>query len=164
MVGQSLSILSFAPVRTGTSEHQRQLDESNAILGEELLGTVSSQCTKASLMLYSGGGIHSYQSLLSTIANLLLVLEAADDPTQSSPAILVKNLEDFFKVLIKNDVHQWIEHFQRTPQGEHLPHSLAVEIHNNCLSQMAQFATNANWGRAVLEGSNIPVSALTSYK
>jgi hypothetical protein len=37
-------------------------------------------------------------------------------------------------------------------------------MHNNCLSQMAQFATNANWGRAVLEGSEIPILALTAYK
>jgi hypothetical protein len=164
MIGQSLTIFSFAPARTGTDDHKRQIDESNAILGEELVGTANSQRTKASLQLYGNGPITTYQSLLSTIANLLLVLEAADAPNQDSPSILIKNLEDYFKVLIKPNVRTWIEHFQRTPAGEHLPHSLAVDIHNNCLIQMAQFANHADWGRAVLEKTDIPTSALEAYQ
>jgi hypothetical protein len=38
MVGQTFTLFSFAPVCIGTAEHKRQLDKSNAVLGEELVG------------------------------------------------------------------------------------------------------------------------------
>jgi hypothetical protein len=164
MVGQRLSLFTFAPMRTNTAEYQKQLEESTAIVGEDLVGTVNAHRTKASSQLFNKGAITSYQNLLATLANLLLVLEAADGPDQDGPSILVKGLEEFFVVLIRPQVRNWIEYFQRLPHGEHLPHSLAVDINNNCLIQMAQFATNANWGRAALDGTPIPASSLEGYQ
>jgi hypothetical protein len=99
-----------------------------------------------------------------TLVNLLLVLKAAVSPDQDGPSILIKGLEEFFMVLIRPQVCNWIEYFQRLPHVEHLPHSLAVDINNNCLIQMAQFATNANWGRAALDGTPIPASSLEGYQ
>jgi hypothetical protein len=47
-VGQNLLVLMFAPIHTGTVEYKCQQEETNAILGEDLVGTTNSQCTKGS--------------------------------------------------------------------------------------------------------------------
>jgi hypothetical protein len=63
-LGQNLSLFTFAPTRTGTAEYKRQFDETNAILGEELVGTANAHRTKASLKLYDGGNVQHYSHLL----------------------------------------------------------------------------------------------------
>jgi hypothetical protein len=164
MMGQCLSIFTFAPICVNTAKYQKQLKELMAIVSEDLVGSINAHHTKASSQLFNKGTITSYQNLLATLANLLLVLEAANGPDQESPSILIKGLKEFFMVLIHPQVRNWIEYFQHLPHGKHLPHSLAVDINNNCLIQMVQFATNANWGRAALDGTPIPASSLEGYQ
>jgi hypothetical protein len=41
-LGQTLGVLTFAPTKTNTAEHKRQIEETNSILGEDLVGASSS--------------------------------------------------------------------------------------------------------------------------
>jgi hypothetical protein len=136
--GANISLFTFAPTRTGTAEYKRQFEETNTILGEELVGATNSHRTKPTLKLFDGGMIQHYSHLLYTLANLLLVLEAADDPNQDGEAILVTHLKEFFKVLTRKEVEQWVETFTKTSEGEHLPYALALDMHNNSLIHLAR--------------------------
>jgi hypothetical protein len=162
--GANISLFTFAPARSGTAEHKRQFDETNAILGEELVGATNSQRTKPTLKLYDGGTIQHYSHLLYTLANLLLVLEAADAPNQDDESILVQHLKEFFKVLARKEVEQWIETFTKTSEGEHLPYALALDMHNNSLIHFARFATDPQYTKAALTGEEIPASAIDFYQ
>jgi hypothetical protein len=162
--GQNLTLLTFAPARPGTAEYTSQLEETNAILGEELVGAVPAHRTKARLQLFDGGVVLHYSHLMSTIANLILVLTAADDPAQATEATIIKDLRQVFQLLASHQVQLWLEHHTRTAHGEHLAYAIAQDIHNNCLIHIAQFALNATWIQASLEGTEIPASALDWYR
>jgi hypothetical protein len=97
------------------------------------------------------------------LASMILTLEVADAPNQVTEAILILHLKDFFKVLAQKDVHNWVETFTKTERGEHLPYALTLEMHNNCLSYFARFATDFSQINAVLTGQEIPFSALDFY-
>jgi hypothetical protein len=62
MIGQSLSIFTFTPVRTGTAEYKRQFKESNAILGEDLVGTANSHQSEHTAVQHVQLGGNVYQN------------------------------------------------------------------------------------------------------
>jgi hypothetical protein len=103
-------------MRTGTAEDKRQLEETNAILSKELVGTINSHRTKATLKLFDGNTITHYSHILYMISNLLLVLETADGPNQPYEAMLVTYLKKFFKVLAHKEVKQWRTGFGHAEQ------------------------------------------------
>jgi hypothetical protein len=162
--GQNINLLTFAPARAGTAKYNTPIDETNAILGEELVGAVSSHRTKAKLQLFSGGAIHHYTHLMATVANAILVLLAADDPTQETESVLVRGLKELFHVLSMHDVQFWVEQFTRQTTGDHLPYAIALDINNNSIVHLAQFANDARWIQAVSQGADIPASALDYYR
>jgi hypothetical protein len=131
LVGQNLSLFTFPPTRTGTAESKHQLDETNAIFGEELVGTVNSHHTKATLKPYDSGNIQHYSHLLYMISNLLLVVEAADGPNQPYEPMLVTHLKEFLKVPTHKEVKEWVETFTKTPKGKYLLSALALDMQNN---------------------------------
>jgi hypothetical protein len=98
------------------------------------------------------------------ISNLLLVLEAADGPNQPYEPILVTHLKEFFKVLARKEVEQWVETFSKTPEGEHLPYALALDMQNNSLIHFARFATDPKWCNAALANEEIPATAIEFYE
>jgi hypothetical protein len=163
MVGQNLNLLSFAPVRTNTAEHKRQLEESTTVLNEDLVGVATNQRTKATLHLFGGGTITTHQDVLQTIANLVLFLESLDAPDQPSPPLFVTALRQLFQCLVNPIVNNWVHSFTRRPEGKHLPYSLAFEINNGVFIHFAKFATSSTWTRAALEGTEIPISALADF-
>jgi hypothetical protein len=162
-VGQNLSVLTFAPIRTGTAEYKRQQEETNAILGEDLVGTANSQRTKGSLQLYNGGSVLFHGHLLNMLANFILVLEAADAPGQATEALLLTHLKEFFRILASKEVTQWIQHFTREATGEHLAYAIALEMHNNALMHFNRFATSADRIQDVLTGTDILATELSFY-
>jgi hypothetical protein len=164
MVGQNLNFLSFSPVRTNTAEHKRQLDESTTVLNEDLVGIATNQRTKATLQLYGGGTITTHQDVLQSLANLILFLEALDAPDQASPPLFVTALRQLFQCLVNPVINNWVHSFARRSEGKHLPYSLAFEINNSVFIHFAKFAVNSNWSRAVLEGTEIPTSALDDFR
>jgi hypothetical protein len=111
MVGQNLNFLSFAPVRTNTAEHKRQLDESTTVLNEDLVGVATNQRTKATLQLYGGGTITTHQDVLQTLANLILFLESLDAPDQASPPLFVTALRQLFQCLVNPIINNWVHSF-----------------------------------------------------
>jgi hypothetical protein len=128
-----------------------------------MVSTAPSQRTTGSLQLYEGGAVPYHGHLLNTLANYILVLEAADAPNQTSEAVLVLHLKDFFRVLASKEVTQWVQHFTKEATGEHLAYSLAVEMHNNALMHFNRFATSAEHVQHVLDGTDIPLVALDFY-
>ena len=162
-LGQTLGVLTFAPTKTNTAEHKRQIDETNSILGEDLVGASSSQRTKASLTIYEGGNVGYYAQALSTIANLHAAMAVCDGPDQSTPAISMKCLMEAFCFFAQPDMKLWVERFTRGTGGEHLPYSLILDLHNSWI-HLARFATNPKYIRAVLNDEEIPASALAFYR
>jgi hypothetical protein len=162
-VGNNLSFFSFAPVPTNTAEHKRQLDESTTVLNEDLVGVSTNQRTKATLQLYSGGLFRTHHDLLQGIANSTVILKVLDAPDQE-PAIFTTALRQLFQCLSDATVSRWATTFARRPEGRHLPYALALEINNNIFVQLTKFATNSKWTKAVLEGTEIPATALTDFR
>ena len=163
-VGNNLSFFSFAPVPTNTAEHKRQLDESTTVLNEDLVGVSTNQRTKATLQLYSGGLFRTHHDLLQGISNSTVILKVLDAPDQPEPAIFTTALRELFQCLSDATVSRWATTFARRPEGRHLPYALALEINNNIFIQFTKFATNSKWTKAVLEGTEIPVTALTEFR
>lgn len=162
--GQNITLLTFAPAQPGTAKYTSQLKETNAILGDELVGAVPAHCTKARLQLFDSGVMHHYSHLMSTLANLILVLMATNDLTQAMESILIKDLKQVFKILASHKVQLWLNHHTQLPYGEHLAYAITQDIHNNCLMHIVQFALNAMcWIQVALEGTEIPASALDWY-
>jgi hypothetical protein len=56
------------------------------------------------------------------------------------------------------------KNFARRQEGKHLPYALALEINNSIFVQFTRFATSSTWTRAVLEGTEIPATALTDFR
>ena len=162
-VGNNLSFFSFAPVPMNTAEHKRQLDESTTVLNEDLVGVSTNQRTKATLQLYSGGLFRTHHDLLQGIANSTVILKVLDAPDQE-PAIFTTALRQLFQCLSDATVSRWATTFARRPEGRHLPYALALEINNNIFVQLTKFATNSKWTKAVLEGTEIPATALTDFR
>ena len=163
-VGQNLSVLMFAPIHTGMAEYKCQQEETNAILGEDLVGTTNSQCTKGSLQLYNGGSILFHGHLLNMLANFILVLKVADAPGQATEALLLTHLKEFFCILAsKDEVTQWIQHFTWEATGKHLVYAIALEMHNNALMHFNHFATSADRIQDVLTGTDILTTELSFY-
>jgi hypothetical protein len=162
-VGNNLSFFSFAPVPTNTAEHKRQLDESTTVLNKDLVGVSTNQRTKATLQLYSGGLFCTHHNLLQGIANSTVILKVLDAPDQE-PAIFTTALRQLFQCLSDATVSRWATTFARRPESRHLPYALALEINNNIFVQLTKFATNSKWTKAVLEGTEIPATALTDFR
>ena len=162
-VGNNLSFFSFAPVPMNTAEHKRQLDESTTVLNEDLVGVSTNQRTKATLQLYSGGLFRSHHDLLQGISNSTVILTVLDAPDQE-PAIFTTALRQLFQCLSDATVSRWATTFARRPEGRHLPYALALEINNNIFVQLTKFATSSKWTKAVLEGTEIPATALTDFR
>jgi hypothetical protein len=164
-LGQTLGVLTFAPTKTNTAEHKkRQIEETNSILGKDLVGASSSQRTKASLTIFEGGNVSYHAQAMSTIANLHAALAVFDGPEQTTPAISMTCLKEAFCFLAQPDMKLWIDHFTHGTGGEHSPYLLILDLHNSWI-HLARFATNPKYiCAAVLNDEEIPASALTFYK
>jgi hypothetical protein len=101
---------------------------------------------------------------MATVANAILALIAADDPTQANESILVRGLKQLFHILSMHDVQFWVEQFTRQTTGDHLPYAIALDINNNSIVHIAQFANDAKWIQAVSQDTEIPASALDYYR
>lgn len=162
--GQKIALLTFVLARPGTTKYTSQIEETNAILGEALVGAVPTHCTKARLQLFNGGIVHHYSHLMSMLANLILILTTANNPNQMPKFILIQDLKQIFKILASHKVQLWLDHHTRLPHGEHLAYAIAHDIHNNCVAiHLAQFALNSMWIQAVTEGTEILTLALDWY-
>jgi hypothetical protein len=73
-------------------------------------------------------------------------------------------LHQIFQCLSDSTVACWVKNFSRRPEGKHLPYALALEINNSIFVQFTRFATSSTWTRAVLEGTEIPTTALTDFR
>jgi hypothetical protein len=162
-LGQTLGVLTFAPTKTNTAEHKRQIDKTNSILGKDLVGASSSQRTKASLTIFEGGNVSYHAQAMSTIVNLHAALAICDGPDQTTPAISMTCLKEAFCFLAQPDMKLWVDHFTHRTGGKHLPYLLILDLHNSSI-HLAPFATNPKYICAVLNDEEIPVSALTFYK
>jgi hypothetical protein len=118
-LGQTLGVFTFAPTKTNTAEHKHQIDETNSILGKDLVGASSSQRTKASLTIYEGGNVAYYAQAMSTIANLHAALAVCDGNDQTIPAIRMTCLMEAFCFLAQPDMKLWVDCFTRGTGGEH---------------------------------------------
>jgi DNA-binding ferritin-like protein (Dps family) len=163
MLGQNLGLFSFAPARPGTAEYKRQLEETNTILGEDLIGAVPAHRTKATVQLYNTGVITHYTQLLNLLSNALIVFEGADGPNQATESILVHHLKEFYKILLQREIKTWIENFARTSEGEHLPYALALDMHNSMV-HLHKMATDPTWIRAVLQQDEVPANTILFYR
>jgi hypothetical protein len=162
-LGQNLGVLSFAPTKTNTAEHKRQLDETNSILGEDLVSAASSHRTKASLTLFDGGTVQHYSQAMTTIANLHAVLAVCDNANQSTPAISSTCLKEAFTVFAQPDMKLWVDRFTRGNGGEHLPYALILDLHNSWI-HLSRMITEPRWIRAVMQNDEIPASAIAFFK
>lgn len=162
--GQNLGILTFAPSHTESADYKRQWEETNAVLGEDMVEIDATHRTKVSIKLYDGGKILTYNHLMATIANLFAALQMADKPDQASDAVIFNNLREVFSLLAQPSMRDWIERSSaRGGPGEHLPYALALEIHTSFIKLVA-FATNRDWVRAAINNVEIPESALKYYQ
>jgi hypothetical protein len=148
-LGQNLGLLSFAPMKTNTAEHKCQLEETNSILGEDLVSAASSHRTKASLTLFDGGNVQHHSQAMTTIANLHAALAVCDSPDQPNPAISSTCLKEAFCFFAQSDMKQWVDHFARGNGGEHLPYALILDMHNSWI-HLLRMVTDPHWIRAVL--------------
>jgi hypothetical protein len=119
--------------------------------------------TKISVKLFDGGRITTHSHLMATIANLYVTLQVAEKPNQGTEALIFKNLKEVFSLLAQTNMRDWIERSSvRGGPGEHLPYSLALEIHQSLLP-LASFATKSEWIRKAINKEDIPSSALAFY-
>jgi hypothetical protein len=163
-LGQNLGVLSFVPTKTNTAEHKRQLDESNSILGEDLVSADSTHRTKASLTLFDGGNVQFHSQAMTTIANLHAALAVCDNTETPTPSISSTCLKEAFTILAQPDMKQWVERFSRKEQGgEHLPYALILDLHNSWI-HLSRMVTDPRWIRAVLKNEDIPASAIAFFK
>jgi hypothetical protein len=161
-LGQNLSVFTFAPSKSTTAEHKRQLEENSLILAEDIVSAASSHRTKATLTLFDGGNVQFHNQALTTIANLHAALMAIDHSDNPVPSICCKCLQEVFSILAQPDMKQWVDRFARGTAGEHLPYALILDLHNSWIF-LARFFTDSRWGKAVVEDKEIPADALTYY-
>jgi hypothetical protein len=90
--GQNLGLLTFAPSHTESADYKRQWEETNAVLGEDMVEIDTTHRTKVSIKLFDGGKISTYNHLMATIANLFVVLPIADKRGQATDAVIFANL------------------------------------------------------------------------
>lgn len=162
-IGQNLGIFTFAPTKTNTAEHKRQLEETNSILGEDLVSASSSQRTKASLTLFDGGNVQFHSHALSTIANFHAAIAVIDNQDQAGSAVSTTCLQEAFSILAQPDMKQWVDRFARGSTGEHLPYALILDLHNSFI-HLAKMITDPRWIRAVINNEEIPASAFEFFK
>jgi hypothetical protein len=145
-LGQNLGFLTFAPSHTGSADYKRQWEETNVVLGEDMVD------------------VDTHSHLMATIANLYVTLKVAKKPGQASEALIFKNLKQVFSLLAQMNTWDWIERLSvPSGPGEHLPYSLAFEIHTSLLPLMT-FATKLEMICKVINKEDIPISALAFYK
>jgi hypothetical protein len=158
-----LGFLTFSPSHTGSADYKRQWEETNTILGEDMVDADTTHRTKVSVKLFEGGRITTHSHLMATIANLYVTLKVTEKPGQAMEALVFKNLKEIFALLAQTNMRDWIErHSVRGGPGEHLPYSLALEIHSSLLP-LASFATKSEWIKKAIAKDDIPLSALTFY-
>jgi hypothetical protein len=61
----------------GSADYKRQWDETNVVLGEDMVDVDTTQRTKISVKLFKGGRIMTQSHLMATIANLYVTLKVA---------------------------------------------------------------------------------------
>jgi hypothetical protein len=76
--GQNLWLLSFAPSHTESANYKRHWEETNAMLGEDIVESDTTHRTKLSIKLFDGGKISTHSHLMATITNLYVTLQVAD--------------------------------------------------------------------------------------
>ena len=163
-LGQNLGFLTFAPSHTGSADYKRQWDETNVVLGEDMVDVDTTQRTKISVSLFKGGKIGTHSHLMATIANLYVTLKVAEKSGQASEALIFQSLKEIFSLLAQTNMRDWIERSSvRGGPGEHLPYALALEIHTSLLP-LVTFATKSEMIRKVINKEDIPMSALAFYK
>jgi hypothetical protein len=163
-LGQNLGFLTFAPSHTGLMDYKRQWDETNVILGEDMVDVDTTQRTKISVKLFKGGRITTHSHLMATIANIYVTLKVAKKPGQASEALIFTSLKEVFSLLAQTNKRDWIERSSfRGGPDEHLPYALALKIHTSLLP-LVTFATKLEMIRKVINKEDIPTSALAFYK
>jgi hypothetical protein len=163
-LGQNLGFLTFAPSHTGSADYKQQWDETNVVLGEDMVNVDTTQRTKISVKLFKGGRIMMHSHLMATITNLYVTLKVAKKPGQASEALIFTSLKEVFSLLVQTNMRDWIEHSSfRGGPGEHLPYALALEIHTSLLP-LVTFATKWEMIRKKINKEDIPMSALAFYK
>jgi hypothetical protein len=156
--------LTFAPSHTGSADYKCQWDETNVVLGEDMVDVDTTHRTKISVKLFEGGRITTHSHLMATIANLYVTLKVAEKPGQVTDAVIFTNLKEVFSLLAQTNMRDWIERSSvRGGPGEHLPYALALEIHNSLLP-LVTFATKSEMLHKVINKEDISVSALAFYK
>lgn len=163
-LGQNLGFLTFAPSHAGSADYKRQWDETNVVLGEDMVDVDTTHRTKISVKLFDGGRITTHSHLMATIANLYVTLQVAEKPGQATDAVIFTNLKEVFSLMAQTNMRDWVERSSvRGGPGEHLPYALALEIHTSLLP-LVIFATKSDMIRKVINKEEIPVSALAFYK
>jgi hypothetical protein len=164
-LGQNLGFLTVAPSHTGLVDYKRQWDETNVVLGEDMVDVDTTQRTKISVKLFEGGRIMTHSHLMATIANLYVTLKVAKKPGQVSKALISTSLKEFFSLLAQMNMWDWIERspFRGHGPGEHLPYALALKIHTSLLP-LVTFATKSEMICKVINKEDIPTSALAFNK
>jgi hypothetical protein len=164
LLGQNLGILSFAPSRAGSVDYKRQWEETNIAFNEDVVKTDKSHHTKVGIKLFSGGQIMSHSHLMTTIANLYVVLQVMDKPGQTSESLFCIHLQEIFILLSETTVCDWIDCFADwNGVSEHLLYAIALEIHSSVI-QLVIFATKPEWLRKAKKNEEIPSTALVYYK
>jgi hypothetical protein len=155
VIGQQLHLLHFAPTNKGHSDYTNQVNETNAILEEELAHAVPAHRTKASGKLYAGGNVSSHRHILQTLANTLLVFSSLlPQDTPQSP-YLFTYLRNYITALLTPDIQTWVETHSRPAHGKHLPYAITVDIHNTTFARLAAFAADSNNIAKVIQGVEI---------
>jgi hypothetical protein len=164
-LGQNLGFLTFAPSHTGLADYTRQWDETNLVLGEDMVDVDTTQRTKISVKLFNGGGkITTHSHLMATIANLYVILKVAKKWGQASEALIFTSLMEVFSLLAQTNMRDWIERLSfRGGPVEHLPYALALKIHMSLLP-LVTFPTKSEMIRKVINKEDIPTSALAFCK
>jgi hypothetical protein len=122
-LGQNLGFLTFAPSHMDSADYKLQWEETNVVMGEDMVDVDTTQCTKIGLKLFEGGKIITHSHLMATIADLNVTLKVAEKLGQASKALIFKNLEEVFSLLAQTNMRDWIKCLSiHDGPGEHLPY------------------------------------------